>query len=68
MPRPLIRVSPVEWLVMRYDEALPAAVIRKVHVTADGQCADKFGDVADIRDWLWIDRPMLLRCSWSSAR
>jgi hypothetical protein len=53
---------------MRYDEALPAAVIRKVHVTADGQCADKFGDVADIRDWLWIDRPMLLRCSWSSAR
>jgi hypothetical protein len=42
MPRPLIRISPVEWLVMRYDEAVPAAVIRKVHLTANGQCADKY--------------------------
>jgi hypothetical protein len=27
---------------MRYDEAVPAAVIRKVHVTANGRCADKY--------------------------
>jgi len=27
---------------MRYDNAVPAAVIRKVHVNANGRCADKF--------------------------
>ena len=27
---------------MRYNESVPAAVIRKVHVTANGGCADKY--------------------------
>lgn len=27
---------------MRYDEAVPAAIIRKVHVTTNNGCADKY--------------------------